>query len=129
MAEKRLKITAGLLTEDKLNPLMRYIKDTNITDIDWNGTALWVRDVNNCRWKENNPAVTPEYINSLVIHIANAVSQPFNVDNQILECEMDNMRFTCVHESLALRGRTICIRKVQEKPRLTYSGLKGIYCD
>lgn len=129
MAEKRLKITAGLLTEDKLNPLKRYIKDTNITDIDWNGTALWVRDVNNCRWKENNPAVTPEYINSLVIHIANAVSQPFNVDNQILECEMDNMRFTCVHESLALRGRTICIRKVQEKPRLTYSGLKGIYCD
>ena len=129
MAEKRLKIAAGLLTEDKLYPLLSYITDTNITDIDWNGTALWLRDIHNRRWKENNPAVTPEYINSLVMHIANAVSQSFNVDNQILECEMDKMRFTCVHESLALRGRTICIRKVQEKPRLTYSGLKGIYCD
>lgn len=129
MTEKRLKITAGLLTEDKLQSLMSYIQDKNITDIDWNGTALWLRDVNNNRWKENNPDVTAEYINSLVIHIANAVSQPFNIDNQILEAEMDKMRFTCVHESLALRGRTICIRKVQEKPRLTYGGLKNVYCD
>lgn len=129
MTEKRLKITAGLLTDDKLQPLMSYIQDRNITDIDWNGTALWLRDVNNHRWKENNPDVTAEYINSLVIHIANAVSQPFNIDNQILEAEMDKMRFTCIHESLALRGRTICIRKVQEKPRLTYNGLKNVYCD
>ena len=69
MAEKRLKIAAGLLTEDKLYPLLSYITDTNITDIDWNGTALWLRDVTNKRWKENNPAVTPEYINSLVMHM------------------------------------------------------------
>lgn len=130
MAEnKRFKITAGLLTDDKLKPLMPYIQNGNITDIDWNGTALWLRDVNNYRWKENNPDVTAEYINSLVIHIANAVSQKFNVDNQILEAEMDNMRFTCIHESVALRGRAICIRKVMEKARLKYSSLKDIYCD
>lgn len=129
MEKQVFKITNGLLTGEKLEPITAYIKNDSITDIDWNGEALWLRNTDNRRFKENNPAVTADYINSLIMHIANAVSQQFNTNSPILEAEMESLRFTCIHESVALRGRAICIRKVKEKGRLTYEALKNTYCD
>ena len=39
------------------------------------------------------------------------MSKPFNKKNNLLEAETDTLRISIVHESVAISGRSICIRK------------------
>lgn len=129
MEEKTYKITTGVLTEEKLRPINKYLEDETVTDIDWNGYALWIRDVNNMKIKiTDNPDITPEYISTFTQHIANLALTEFNNDTPILEAETENLRITAVHETLAKSGRSLFIRKTTNHIRLTYSNMVNIYC-
>lgn len=129
MEVKTYQITTGVLTEEKLRPINKYLCDETITDIDWNGSALWLRDVNNVKIKvTDNPDVTPEYINTFTQNIANSVSTEFNIDKPILEAETENLRITAVYETLAKTGRSLFIRKTTNSIRLTYSNMLNVYC-
>ena len=131
MEEK--KVSTGLLTEDRLRPFLPFLEDDNITDVDWNGDALWVNTIHNESIKipDDQHTVTKEYINTFVQNVANSVSQRFNKEKYKLEADTDeyNLRITLLHESVAKTGHAVCLRKTTKEPRFTYDTLvENNYC-
>lgn len=116
--------TAGLekIGLEDLGPFQTYIEDSEITDIDYNGKALWVKDIYNCRKQvivEENDQME-RFVQDFSQKIANITSKSFNGVNPVLEAETKNLRITCVHETVAISGRSICIRKTSDIPRIIY---------
>lgn len=127
------KILTGILTEERLKPFLPFLKDDDITDVDWNGDALWVNTIHNESMKIPNDqhTVTKEYINAFVQNVANSISQHFNKEHYKLEADTDeyNLRVTLLHESVAKIGHVVCLRKTTIKPRLSYDTLlQNNYC-
>lgn len=106
------KIELGIRMEaDYFGPLWRYVKNERVTDIDYNGRQLWITDVGNERYQVKNSGITDKFVEQFSHRIANEVSKPFNKKNNLLEAETDTLRISIVHESAAISGRSICIRK------------------
>lgn len=127
------RILTGILTQERLKPLLPFLSDDEITDIDWHGDSLWVNTIHNesINVPDNEHEVTKEYIDSFVNNIANSQSKYFNKQNYKLEAESDELclRITCLHESVAKTGTCVFIRKTPKKSRFTYDGLlKAGYC-
>jgi len=116
------------LTETEFGPFYPYIQDKNITDIDFNGKTLWVTDLKKGRYKAK-AEVPEEFVERFTHRIANRVNKPFNRANNVLEAETNELRISIVHESAAVSGRSICIRKSLPKVRHTVeSMLDSSYC-
>ena len=96
---------------DYFGPLWRYVRNDKITDIDYNGNQLWITDVENERYLIRRHGITEKFVEQFSHRIANEVSKPFNKKNNLLEAETDTLRISIVHESVAISGRSICIRK------------------
>lgn len=122
----------GILTPERLKPLQKYLDDEAVTNIDYNGTELWIKDTSNRCYRIDDEEVTYEYINSLIAHIANSKGKRFNYEENVLETENEELhiRVTAVHDSIALNGNSLMIRKTTAKSRFTYDGLvKSGYAD
>lgn len=104
-------------------PLWEYIKDDDITDVDFNGTDLWITDTANRRKKIEDHGITPRFVNQFSQRVANQVSKPFNKANNLLEAETDTLRISILHESAAVSGRSICLRKSLPTVRITARGI------
>lgn len=110
-------------------PFWKYIQDQKVTDIDYNGRQLWITDVENERYPVKSGGITDKFVEQFSHRIANEVSKPFNRKNPLLEAETDTLRISIVHESVAVSGRSICIRKSLPKVRLTVDGaLREEFC-
>ena len=96
---------------DYFGPLWRYVRNDKITDIDYNGNQLWITDVENERYLIRSHGITEKFVEQFSHRIANEVSKPFNKKNNLLEAETNTLRISIVHESVAISGRSICIRK------------------
>jgi pilus assembly protein CpaF len=111
------------LGKDYFGPLWQFVEDDSITDIDYNGTEIWLTDIENDRFRVS-PAFVDTYITAAFVEqftqrIANVVSRQFNKKNPVLEAETSELRVTILHESVARSGRTISIRKTPPIIRLT----------
>ena len=110
-------------------PFWRFLKSPKITDIDYNGSELWITEVENERYPVIEHGITDKFIEQFSHRIANEVSRPFNKKNPLLEAETDTLRVSIVHESVAVSGRSVCIRKSLPKMRLSVeSALREEYC-
>ncbi len=111
------------LGREYFGPLWKYVDNPDITDIDYNGTELWLTNVYNERYKVSQQYVaeniTANFIEQFTQRIANVVSRQFNKRNPELEAETSELRVTILHESVARSGRTISIRKTPPVIRLT----------
>lgn len=90
-----------------------YVTDTEITDVDYNGYMLLVRDKFGTRRKVDIDFPDSEF-KKLVQHIQNSVGKEFNRQNPLLEAESPQYRLSVVHESVNGGDggrRSICIRK------------------
>ncbi len=109
--------------------LYPFITEDDITDIDYNGHTLWITDSGNHRRICTDSGITESFVTQFTKRVANTVSKEFNKQNPILEAETDNLRITIVHESVAISGRSICIRKSLPYTRMTSQGmLSSKYC-
>ena len=103
--------------------LWKYVSDSMITDIDYNGSELWLTNIYNERFRVNENIVaeqmTPSFMEQFASRIANVVSQQFNKRNPELEAETEDLRVTIIHESVAKSGRCFSIRKTPPIIRLT----------
>jgi len=73
--------------------------------------------------------VTKEFIEKFSHYIANNVSKPFNKVENLLEADTDTLRISIVHESSAISGRSVCIRKTLPTVRMTReSMITDEYC-
>lgn len=115
MAETKGKLE---ISPEFFGPLYRYIEDDTITDIDYDGRRLWLSDTSNHRYSPD--AVLPEeFVGAFTKRVANCVSKQFHKQAPVLEAETDTLRITIVHESAAISGRAICIRKSMPFTRLS----------
>ncbi len=110
----------NLQEEEKFfGPLYPMVADDFITDVDFNGGQVWLTDADNCRHLCEGLAIDSAFVEQFTQRVANGVSKPFNKQSPILEAETDCLRITIVHESVALSGRCICIRKSLPYVRLS----------
>lgn len=103
---------------EKFGPLKQYIKDTTITDIDYNGTDIWLTNIQNEHWKETDIKLDNQFVQRFVQNVANSESKEFNQKNAFLEVETDDLRISIIHKSIAMTGTSFCIRKTPKVERI-----------
>lgn len=126
------------LKEENYGPLLPYVQDDNVTDINYNGETVWIEDLKKGSYMamvENEAgekvplSLEPGFVLQFCTHIANVVSKQFNKYNNILEAETDTLRVSVVHDSVAHTGTSISIRKTPAVRRLSIeSMLQEGYC-
>ena len=105
--------------EAYFGPLYGLVQDDSITDIDYNGRMLFVTTSDNIRYMYDSIALEWDFVEEFTRRISNTVSKQFNKNYPILEAETDTLRITIVHESVAISGRTVSIRKSMPFVRMT----------
>lgn len=119
-----------LLDDASFGPLLPYIQNEAITDVDYNGTDLWLTDIRKVKTKADASIVTAKFMEVFTNKVSMAVEQQFNPAHPILEAESDELRITAVHESATSTGRAFCIRKAPSVPRYDAKDLiRQGYCD
>lgn len=88
----------------------KYIMIPSVTDIDYNGTHLWITDIVRGRY-EANEYLSEQFISNFAHNISNCVNKQFNSANKILEADTKELRISIIHPTAAPSGISICIRK------------------
>lgn len=101
--------------------LQPYIENDAVTDINFNGRTLWIDDLKKGRYEVIIEDVSK--INQLCYQLANYVNQSFNPVHPIIEAELDELRISLIHESIAKTGHSLSIRKTPKKQRLHLSSM------
>lgn len=110
---------AELYLEDEVfGELLPYIKDEQITDINYNGSALWVDHLIRGRYCISSYQADSSFLNRFSMRIANLMNRSFNQYEPLLEAETDELRISIIHESVTNTGRSISIRKTPGIRRL-----------
>lgn len=116
------------ITEENFGPFWKHVNNKNITDVDYNGTDLWLTDINNNREKVKDD-ISEDFVEQFCQRIANIKSVDFNQKNPIIEIETDNLRVSIVHDSAAVSGKSICIRQTPPYQRITEKqAIDKLYC-
>ena len=100
-------------------PLYEYIKDEQITDVDYNGRELWINDCNNFRRKVTDIPISQQWVRNFAQQVANKESKEFNKLHPVLEAETEDLRISIVDPYVATTGTSICIRKTPTFARIT----------
>ena len=75
---------AWVLKEECFGPLLPYVKDQQVTDINYNGTDVWIEHLKyGIRKAPVN--LTPEFAGRFSVLISNIVSEQINKFNNVLE--------------------------------------------
>ena len=98
------------IKEGDFGPLLPFIRDENVTDINYNGSDVWIDDLTRGRYCAN-VKLSKDFIERFTTRIADTVSATFNQYSPLLEAETDTLRISIVHEEYANTGRSISIRK------------------
>ena len=109
------------LDYETFGPLKTFILDENITDIDFDGENIWLSDINNKHWKEENiEGFSPTFIDVLAHQIADKESVDFNRKHPWLEVEDEEkgLRISVLHKDIVRTGTSMCIRKTPITQRI-----------
>lgn len=116
-------------TPKNFGPLLPFVLDENITDIVWNGKALWIDDLISGRYA-SDVVLSEEFIDSFCSRVANHSNQSFNSYTPLLEAQIEMLRVSVVHSAFAHTGTTIAIRRTSPVCRLTREKcLEEGFCD
>lgn len=116
------------LKEEHFGPLLPYIKDRNVTDINYNGMDVWIEHLQYGSYKVP-VRLTDEFVSQFGIRISNVVSEQLNKFNNVLEAETDTLRISIIHPSVTNTGYSVSIRKTPPVMRMTEGQmLKEQYC-
>ena len=104
--------------------LYPYIADIDITDINCTGDAVWINHVNKGRYRLENFTYTARDIEILAYKVSNTENAQFNKTNPIFSADLYDLRFMFVHESIAVSGTAVSIRKTPVTARISDNTLK-----
>lgn len=105
-----------------------YLQDDNITDINYDGRAVWVDDLTKGTYQVSEQP-TPEFLKQFAQRISNVVSGKFNKYHPLLEAETETLRVSLIHEEATSTGLSISIRKTPQVQRLSRQKiLEEQYC-
>lgn len=115
-------------TPEQFGVLWKYISDPNVTDVDFNGSKLWITDFIKGRY-EVEEELTEQFLTSFTHVVSNCVNKQFNNANKVLEADTKELRISIIHDSVAASGISICIRK---SPCIIRNNIQGMiregYC-
>lgn len=112
------------VNKELFKELWPYIEDDNVTDIKWNGSKLWITDLNKGRYLEDSINLDEEWLKIFTNIIANSVNQNFNISEPSLMAETKELRIQAEHESVAGDKKTcLAIRKTPSCSRLASQDL------
>lgn len=100
-------------------PLYEFVKDDDISDIDWDGDSLWISSISKGTKKVDIKGVDAHFVNRFSHYVANSVQCEFNQTEQTLSAETETLRITFAHESLVSSGTCFSIRKSMPNLRFT----------
>lgn len=106
------------LKEESFGPLLPYVLDRDITDINYNGADVWVEHLKKGIYKVP-VQLTEDFASQFSIRVSNVVSEQINKFNNVLEAETDILRISIIHPSATNTGYAISIRKTPAVMRLT----------
>lgn len=106
---------------EDFGPLLKYVNDDDITDINLNrnGKELWITDLAKGKYLVEDHECDEEFVKLFVHRVSNHENAQFNAMYPVLESETGNLRISVVDSSVALSGTSICIRKSPPIIRLT----------
>ena len=104
--------------DENFGPLLPFVRNPLITDINYDGTNVWVEHLEKGAYKLDL-ILTQEFINQFSIRVADLVSEQFNKNHNVLEAETDELRISIIHPSVTNTGYSISIRKTPAVMRLT----------
>ena len=115
------------LKEECFGPLLPYVKDQQVTDINYNGTDVWIEHL---KYGYKAPVhLSPEFAGRFSVLISNVVSEQINKFHNVLEAETDTLRISIIHPSVTNTGYSISIRKTPAVMRMTAERmLEEEYC-
>lgn len=120
------------ISRDFFGPLIPYIYNDDITDIDFNGRDLWIAYSDGHREKTDT-TLDEKFVKQFTSKIANSVNEQFNKAHPSLEAEAKtidyehnnkeiSLRISVLSEIASITGRTINIRKTPLFTRITIDG-------
>ncbi|MEF2781602.1 MAG: ATPase, T2SS/T4P/T4SS family [Clostridium sp.] len=91
--------------------LQPYVLDEQITDIDSNGSSVFVTHVHKGKYKVMQ--LEEHYLEGLIHRLSNssAINEQFNYEHPILDGEIEGLRIHATHRSFSTSGYTLSIRK------------------
>lgn len=107
------------MTPEYFGPLWEYVNRKDITDIDFNGKQLWIRNSDNYRYEVKDHGITERFVEQFSQRIADTASTGFNRVADTLEAETDTLRVSIIHKETAVTGMSISIRKSLPEVRVT----------
>lgn len=105
-------------TEANFGPLIQFIRDENITDVDWNSRKLWLTTIMSERIRVDNIDVDAAFFERFAQRVANINGKTFNRMTPVLEAETDTLRISFIHPRYAVSGLSCCIRKTPPLARI-----------
>ena len=129
MEENRIEPDLSEMSKD-FTSLYTYIQDDEVTDIDWDGGQLWIKRANRTREPVQDAVITESYMYNFALRVALENSRGFNPVDNVVSCDTDELRITCIEQSFATSGLSVAIRK--SLPRLRFSAAEAIkrnYCE
>lgn len=106
------------IKDEYFGELLPFIKDDLITDITWNGSALWLDHLEKGRYKVKGFELSDNFIDKFSTRLANLVNKNFNASQPLLEAETDNLRISVIDGTVTNTKRSIAIRKTPAVRRL-----------
>ena len=106
-----------VLRPEDLGKFRKYVEDDNLTDIGYNGSGLWVKNIYGEK-KLVERDLPLEELDKFCQRVADSVNGHFTPADPILEAETDTLRISMIHETRTTTGRSICIRHVSEELRI-----------
>lgn len=108
--------------------LLKYIKDDNITDINYS-RGLWVNDLELGRYQIPGFQLDSNFLEQFYTRISNLMNVQFNRNSPLLEAETDSLRISILHDSVTNTGVSISIRKTPAVRRIDRSKIiENEYC-
>lgn len=129
-----MKTEKFMLSDVQFGPFLPFLKLDTITDIDYNGQDLWVKDIYSQRKKITESQIveslTCDFIRGFAQNVGNLVGKNLNPIDNIIEAETEDLRITVLHDAIAVSGICICIRKTPTVQRITpFSAIEENYCE
>lgn len=97
-------------SEEQFGVFWNYLQIPEVTDVDYNGKELWITHLKKGRYRAKEE-VTESFLSAFTHNISNCINKQFNNANKILEADTKELRISILHDSVAMTGISVCIRK------------------
>ena len=72
------------LRDEIFGEMLPYIRDDDVTDVNWNGSALWINSLTRGRYMDESVKLDEHFVEQFSNRIANLVNQNFNMSSPLL---------------------------------------------